>query len=179
MRRLAVINQKGGVGKTTTCANLGAALALSGRRVVLVDMDAQANLTLSLNSEIPSEAASTYTVLLGESKFGESLRDTSTPGLRLLPANIDLSGAELELAAVSLDQLGEPEVEGVADGAIEVRDRRAEPRARAAPPGELGTPSSGRMRHGADHTDRSAGSGRRNPLAGAVRIAILSLATTG
>jgi chromosome partitioning protein len=99
MRRLAVINQKGGVGKTTTCANLGAALALSGRRVVLVDMDAQANLTLSLNAEVPPESPSTYTVLLGESTFGSSLRDTSTPGLRLLPANIDLSGAELELAA--------------------------------------------------------------------------------
>jgi chromosome partitioning protein len=47
MRRISVINQKGGVGKTTTCANLGAAFALSGRRSVLVDMDAQANLTLS------------------------------------------------------------------------------------------------------------------------------------
>lgn len=99
MRRLAVINQKGGVGKTTTCANLGAALALSARRVVLVDMDAQANLTLSLNTDVPSESPSTYTVLLGESTFGASLRDTSIPGLRLLPANIDLSGAELELAA--------------------------------------------------------------------------------
>ena len=54
MRRIAIINQKGGVGKTTTCANLGAALALQGRRVVVVDMDAQANLSLSLGTEIPS-----------------------------------------------------------------------------------------------------------------------------
>ncbi|HEV8112063.1 MAG TPA: AAA family ATPase [Planctomycetota bacterium] len=99
MRRIAVINQKGGVGKTTTCANLGAALALAGRRAVLVDMDAQANLTLSLNTEAPQGTPSTYTVLLGESTFGESLLETSTPGLRLLAANIDLSGAELELAA--------------------------------------------------------------------------------
>jgi chromosome partitioning protein len=99
MRRIAVINQKGGVGKTTTCANLGAALALAGRRVALVDMDAQANLTLSLDLEAPPGSPSSYTVLLGETAFGASLRATTTTGLRLLPANIDLSGAELELAA--------------------------------------------------------------------------------
>jgi chromosome partitioning protein len=99
MRRIAVINQKGGVGKTTTCANLGAALALAGRRVVLVDMDAQANLTLSLNAEAAPGSPSTYTVLLGESTFGDALRETSTPQLFLVPANIDLSGAELEIAA--------------------------------------------------------------------------------
>ncbi len=99
MRRIAVINQKGGVGKTTTCANLGAALALAGRRVALVDMDAQANLTLSLNVEAPPGSPSTYTLLLGESTLEASLRATTIPGLRLLPANIDLSGAELELAA--------------------------------------------------------------------------------
>src|SRR5262245_56773233 len=99
MRRIAIINQKGGVGKTTTCANLGAALALSGRRVVLVDMDAQANLTLSLNVESLPGSPSTYTLLLGATSVAESLRDTTTPGLRILPANIDLSGAELELAA--------------------------------------------------------------------------------
>jgi chromosome partitioning protein len=99
MRRIAVINQKGGVGKTTTCANLGAALALAGRDVVLVDMDAQANLTLSLNAEAAPGTPSTYTVLLGESTFRDALRETSTPQLLLVPANIDLSGAELELAA--------------------------------------------------------------------------------
>ena len=99
MRRIAVINQKGGVGKTTTSLNLGAALARAGRRVVLVDMDAQANLTLSLNVEAPTGTPSTYTLLLGESEFEASIRPTSNKGLRLLPANIDLSGAELELAS--------------------------------------------------------------------------------
>lgn len=98
MRRIAVINQKGGVGKTTTCVNLGAALARQGRRVVLIDMDAQANLTISLNVEAPPESPSTYTVLLGSTTIEESLRPTATPGLRILPSNIDLSGAELELA---------------------------------------------------------------------------------
>jgi chromosome partitioning protein len=99
MRRIAVINQKGGVGKTTTSLNLGAALARAGRRVVLVDMDAQANLTLSLNAEAPPGSPSTYTLLLGESTFEASIRPTASANLRLLPANIDLSGAELELAA--------------------------------------------------------------------------------
>ena len=99
MRRIAVINQKGGVGKTTTCANLGAALALAGRRVVLVDMDAQANLTLSLNIQAAPGSKSAYSVLTGGSSFAEAVRDTSTPGLRIVPADIDLSGAELELAS--------------------------------------------------------------------------------
>lgn len=98
MRRIAVINQKGGVGKTTTAANLGAALAEQGRRVVLVDMDAQANLSVALDFEVPPEEPSTYTVLHGSSTFAEALRSTATEGLSIVPANIDLSGAELELA---------------------------------------------------------------------------------
>jgi chromosome partitioning protein len=106
MRRIAVINQKGGVGKTTTCANLGAALALSGRRVVLVDMDAQANLTLTLNMPTPPGSLSSYSVLTGGATFQSAVRDTSTPNLRIVAADIDLSGAELELAA----QLGREHV---------------------------------------------------------------------
>ena len=99
MRRIAVINQKGGVGKTTTCANLGAALALQGRRVVLVDMDAQANLSMSLDVSAESGSPTSYSVLLGESSFGAALRPTRIPGLQLIAANIDLSGAEMELAS--------------------------------------------------------------------------------
>jgi len=99
MRRIAVINQKGGVGKTTTCANLGAALALQGRRVVLVDMDAQANLSLSLDVGAQSNSPSSYTVLLGQTGFGDALRKTRVPNLSLVAANIDLSGAEMELAS--------------------------------------------------------------------------------
>jgi len=99
MRRIAVINQKGGVGKTTTCANLGAALALQGRRVVLVDMDAQANLSLSLDVGAQSNSPSSYTVLLGQTGFGDALRKTRLPNLALVAANIDLSGAEMELAS--------------------------------------------------------------------------------
>jgi len=127
MRRIAIINQKGGVGKTTTCANLGAALALSGRRVVLVDMDAQANLTLSLNTQPMSGSLSSYSVLTGGARFGEALRNTSTPNLSLLPADIDLSGAELELAA----QLGREHVLREAVEAWEVDARQADGRAPA------------------------------------------------
>lgn len=99
MRRIAIINQKGGVGKTTTTANLGAALAIQGRRVVVVDMDAQANLSLSLGVEAPSGTPTAYTVLTGTTKFGAAIRPTTVPRLSIVPANLDLSGAELELAA--------------------------------------------------------------------------------
>ena len=99
MRRIAVINQKGGVGKTTTTTNLGAALAEQGRRVVLVDMDPQANLSLHVDFEVPSDEPSTYTLLTGETSFAASIRGTSTQNLRVVAANIELSGAELELAS--------------------------------------------------------------------------------
>jgi len=106
MRRIAVINQKGGVGKTTTTVNLGAALAREGRRVVLADLDPQANLSLHLDRMPPPRAATTYSVLLGNAPIAEALSDTSTPRLRLLPANIDLSGAEMELAsAIGREQI--------------------------------------------------------------------------
>ncbi|MFM7298621.1 MAG: AAA family ATPase [Planctomycetota bacterium] len=98
MRRIALINQNGGVGKTTTTVNLGAALARAGRRVVVIDLDPQANLSLHLDVQLESGEPSSYAVLLGNSAFGAALRETKTAGLRLLPSNIDLSGAELELA---------------------------------------------------------------------------------
>jgi chromosome partitioning protein len=99
MRRIAIINQKGGVGKTTTTANLGAALALQGRRVLVIDMDAQANLTLALGIEPDPSKPSSYSVLAGTATVGQAIVPTAIPNLRLLPANIDLSGAELELAS--------------------------------------------------------------------------------
>jgi chromosome partitioning protein len=98
MRRIALINQKGGVGKTTSTVNLGAALAREGRRVVVVDLDPQANLSLHLDVQLRSGDPSSYTVLLGNGTIESALRDTKTPGLRLLASNIDLSGAELELS---------------------------------------------------------------------------------
>lgn len=100
MRRIAIVNQKGGVGKTTTTVNLGAALARAGRRVVVVDLDPQGNLSTSLGIEIEEGAPSSYSVLIGELGFGECLLATETSGLRLVPTNIDLSGAELEMAGM-------------------------------------------------------------------------------
>ncbi len=106
MRKIAIINQKGGVGKTTTSANLGAALAEQGRRVVVVDLDPQANLTLHLGVEPDTGCPSAYTVLGGRTTFAEAVEDTKEAGLRVLPSNIDLSGAELELAsAIGRDNL--------------------------------------------------------------------------
>jgi chromosome partitioning protein len=98
MRRIALINQKGGVGKTTSSVNLGAALARAGRRVVLIDLDPQSNLSLHLDVQLQSSEPSTYSVLLGDTPVAQALRDTATPNLRLIASCIDLSGAELELA---------------------------------------------------------------------------------
>jgi chromosome partitioning protein len=98
MRKIALINQKGGVGKTTTAVNLGAGLALQGWRVVLVDLDPQANASMHLGVTVDSDEPSTYSVLMGHDALGDALRPTRTLGLQLLPSNIDLSGAELELA---------------------------------------------------------------------------------
>ena len=98
MRVIALLNQKGGVGKTTTAVNLGAALALAGKRVVVVDLDPQANLTVHLGLEVPPGAPSSYRVLLGEVPFAAALTPTRTPGLTAVATDLDLSGAELELS---------------------------------------------------------------------------------
>jgi len=99
MRRIALINQKGGVGKTTTAVNLAAALAEAGRRVVVVDLDPQANLTMHLGLEVAQDQPSTYGIFSGKHGFAEALRETETPGVLAVAADIDLSGAELELAS--------------------------------------------------------------------------------
>lgn len=100
MRRIAILNQKGGVGKTTTTVNLGAALARAGRRVVLVDLDPQGNLSTHLDVEIGAGERSSYTILSGESSFADTIRPTATAGLGVIPTSIDLSGADLELATL-------------------------------------------------------------------------------
>ena len=99
MRRIAIINQKGGVGKTTTAVNLGAALARLGQRVVVIDMDPQANASMNLGAELAPEEPSTYSLLTQGGRVADTLRGTSTPGLSILPSHLDLSGAELELAS--------------------------------------------------------------------------------
>jgi len=98
MRIISLLNQKGGVGKTTTTVNLGAALALEGKRVVVVDLDPQANLSVHLGIEVASGEPSAYRMLLGEVSFADCVVATETPGLQCLPTDLDLSGAELELS---------------------------------------------------------------------------------
>jgi chromosome partitioning protein len=108
VRLVAVVNQKGGVGKTTTAVNLGAALARRGRRVLLVDMDPQGNLTDHLlpdaaegtDGEEAAPRASVYDVLVEGRAAKDCVVPTATPGLFVLPSHADLAGAELDLASV-------------------------------------------------------------------------------
>ncbi len=98
MRTIAVINQKGGVGKTTTVANLGAGLAERGRRVCLMDLDPQSHLTLHFGIEPGSTPASSYDLLTTDTPLAEAALSV-TDGLDVVPAVIDLAAAEVELVS--------------------------------------------------------------------------------
>ncbi len=96
---LAVVNQKGGVGKTTTAINLAAALALSGLPVLLIDCDPQANATGGLGLGRDEERLSVYDVLVGDATVAEALVDTVVAGLKLVPGSKNMIGANLELVS--------------------------------------------------------------------------------
>ena len=96
-RILAIANQKGGVGKTTTAINLGTALAAIGEDVLIVDLDPQGNASTGLGIDRRSRRFSTYDVLTGEQPLRDAIVQTAVPRLHLAPSTLDLSGLELEI----------------------------------------------------------------------------------
>lgn len=98
-RILAVANQKGGVGKTTTAINLGTALAAIGETVLVVDLDPQGNASTGLGIDRRDRNPSTYDVLVGEVTLGATVKDTGVPHLYVAPSTLDLSGLELAIAS--------------------------------------------------------------------------------
>jgi len=98
-RILALANQKGGVGKTTTAINLGTALAAIGERVLIVDLDPQGNASTGLGLDRRQRRISTYDVLSGDSELKRAVVETAVPQLCVAPSTLDLLGLELEIAA--------------------------------------------------------------------------------
>ena len=94
---IAVVNQKGGVGKTTTTINLATAIAACGKRVLIVDLDPQGNASTGFGINRAERELSTYEVLLDDVPLKDAIVETDIPGLHVVPSTIDLSGAELEL----------------------------------------------------------------------------------
>src|SRR5207302_11520317 len=97
MKTVAVANQKGGVGKTTTAINLAACLAASGQRVLLIDLDPQANATSGLGVETV-DGESIYSPLLGTARLVDKIVPTRFEKLSIIPSDLDLAGVEIEVA---------------------------------------------------------------------------------
>jgi chromosome partitioning protein len=100
--RVAIANQKGGVGKTTTAINIATAMAATGWRTLLIDLDPQGNASTGIGVPVAERARSSYELLVDNVPLHECVMPTQIPGLDLVPATVDLSGAEVEL--VNVDQ---------------------------------------------------------------------------
>jgi chromosome partitioning protein len=100
MIRIAIANQKGGVGKTTTAINISTAMAAAGWRTLLIDLDPQGNASTGLGIEAARREMSSYDMLIGEAPLAECAIETAIRGLDIVPATVDLSGAEIELVAM-------------------------------------------------------------------------------
>lgn len=96
-RVIAVANQKGGVGKTTTAINLATAMAATKKTVLIIDLDPQGNASTGLGVDRSAREVNSYHVLLGEASLDDAVIRTAIPGLSLVPSGVDLSGAEIEL----------------------------------------------------------------------------------
>ena len=111
-RIIAVANQKGGVGKTTTAINLAACLAEAGKKVLTIDLDPQGNMTSGLGVDKNEVENTVYELMLDECSVKESMTDTVIDGKKVIPSNVNLAGAEIEL-------LGIPEKEYILRNAVD------------------------------------------------------------
>ena len=100
-RIIAIANRKGGVGKTTTTVNVATAMAATGKKVLVVDLDPQGNATTSMGVNKSGRMASSYEVLLGDKRISEAVVWTDIPNFSLIPSSPDLAGAEVELVEIA------------------------------------------------------------------------------
>jgi chromosome partitioning protein len=101
MIRIAIANQKGGVGKTTTAINIATAMAAAGWKTLLIDLDPQGNASTGLGIDLARRSTSSYDLLIDQVALEDCIVGTDVPGLDVVPATVDLSGAEIELVTVA------------------------------------------------------------------------------